>query len=674
VGFCILLILFLSSLSSATFLLNLGDSKAFAVQQSQGTEHPWPMYLHDLEHTGYTESPAPTMPTILWNYTMGVTSWSWGPVVAYGKVFLGSIDKKVYALNQMTGEKIWEFTTGKGIYCVLAVANGKVFVGSEDGKVYSLDQTTGAKIWDYNIGVELCSSPAVVEGRVYVGAVNGKVYALAESTGKELWNFTTGGAIAYSSPAIAGNSLFIGSCDGYLYALNRYSGDEQWKSKTRISDGKFYVVSSPAVSGDRVFISSLAYNKTYAFDIYTGSVVWEYMTGGRIWASPAVAYNKVFIGSEDGKVYSLDQTTGAKIWDYNIGGPILSLAVADGIVIVPSSNGKIYALHQFNGSKAWEIQVGGANDQGTCPAIADGKIYVVFRNTLYAIISRSTLSISLSQTRTNVGGTVTIEGRLSPARSGASIILQWRRVGETTWNTIATVVTDATGHYIYSWRPNVEGSLELRAYWEGDASTLASQSGTQVVTVEPAPPLISMELLIAIAAAVGATVAVIAYIRRRPKKPKPSGLRISANPKEIFADGKSTSNITVELVDTQGNQVLAERDVSVSLNVTDGKIESFTTIPRGRSSATTTLTSSTKIGTIYVAASARGLSDAKTEVIFKEKRRYCMHCGNRMPLEAKICPSCGNAPPSGVDTKVCRNCGAIIPEVARFCSECGASQ
>lgn len=60
--------------------------------------------------------------------------------------------------------------------------------------------------------------------------------------------------------------------------------------------------------------------------------------------------------------------------------------------------------------------------------------------------------------------------------------------------------TDTAGHYICDWRPEMEGTFELMAYWEGDASTLASQSDIQVVTSEPAPPLITAELSIAIVA------------------------------------------------------------------------------------------------------------------------------------------------------------------------------
>jgi outer membrane protein assembly factor BamB len=58
-----------------------------------------------------------------------------------------------------------------------AVANGVVYVGSFDRKVYALNAKTGAKLWSYIIGSQIQSSPAVSNGVVYVGSVDSKVYA-----------------------------------------------------------------------------------------------------------------------------------------------------------------------------------------------------------------------------------------------------------------------------------------------------------------------------------------------------------------------------------------------------------------------------------------------------------------------------------------------------------------
>ncbi|MEM3019506.1 MAG: PQQ-binding-like beta-propeller repeat protein, partial [Candidatus Bathyarchaeia archaeon] len=51
------------------------------------------------------------MPSLLWQYTTGNTI-ALSPSVAYGKVFIGSMDGKLYALDAATGAKVWEFATG----------------------------------------------------------------------------------------------------------------------------------------------------------------------------------------------------------------------------------------------------------------------------------------------------------------------------------------------------------------------------------------------------------------------------------------------------------------------------------------------------------------------------------------------------------------------------------
>lgn len=57
-----------------------------------------------------------------------------------------------------------------------------------------------------------------------------------------------------------------------------------------------------------------------------------------------------------------------------------------------------------------------------------------------------------------------------------------------------------------------------------------------------------------------------------------------------------------------------------------------------------------------------------------QKKRFCMNCGMRMPLEAKRCPVCGTGVVIGEPMVICKNCGARILYIAKFCSECGTRQ
>jgi len=149
---------------------------AFKIQPATADVDWWPMFHHDLTHTGYSTSIVPNTNQTLWNYTTG--SWvDSSPAVAGGVVYVGSDDHNVYALNATTGARIWNYTTGSYVDSSPAVAGGVVYVGSGDSKVYALNATTGARIWNYTTSNLVFSSPAVAGGVVYVGSQDGKVYA-----------------------------------------------------------------------------------------------------------------------------------------------------------------------------------------------------------------------------------------------------------------------------------------------------------------------------------------------------------------------------------------------------------------------------------------------------------------------------------------------------------------
>lgn len=103
------------------------------------------------------------------------------PAVHDGRVFIGSDDANVYALDAETGAYDWSFQTGGQVWAAPAVADGKVFVGSWDHTFYALDEITGALIWSYYTGASrLMSSPGVAYGNVYVGNENGNIYAFGQ--------------------------------------------------------------------------------------------------------------------------------------------------------------------------------------------------------------------------------------------------------------------------------------------------------------------------------------------------------------------------------------------------------------------------------------------------------------------------------------------------------------
>ena len=340
------------------------------------TTASWPMFRHDLRHTGYSTSKAPKANQTLWTYTTG-DAVSSSPAVADGMVFVGSLDGNVYALNETTGAQIWNYPTGDIAYSSPAVADGLVFIGSMARKVYALNETTGALIWSYNAPFDVWSSPAVANDMVFIGLMSsdsdGKVIALNATTGALIWSYLTRYEV-FSSPAVANGVVFVGGnllAKLGVLALNQTTGTLIWFYET--AGGM--VRSSPAVVDGIVFVGS-GNGKVYALNATTGTHIWNYTTGSYVYSSPAVVDGRVYIGSNDGKLYCLNATNGSLIWNYTTGASIKysSPAVADGMVFVGSNDNKVYAINASTGALIWSYATGGA--VYSSPAVADGMVFI----------------------------------------------------------------------------------------------------------------------------------------------------------------------------------------------------------------------------------------------------------------------------------------------------------
>ena len=333
------------------------------------TEGPydWPMFGHDPQRSGYSESPAPTTNQTLWTNTIGAGSGS-HPAVADDKVYVAAYDGNLYCFDAATGTQTWNFTTGDALLCNPAVAEGRVYVSSLDNNVYCLDAASGTKIWNYTTGGVPGSGPVVADGKLYVGADDGKLYCFRADDGQVEWNFTTGGSVLFA--AVADGKVYFGSYDRNVYCLNAASGGLIWNFT--IGDE---VWGSPTVADDKVYVAAYDDN-VYCLDAASGTKIWNYTTGDDVYSSPAVAYGKLYVGALDTNVYCLDSATGALIWNYSTGGSVYgSPTVADGKVYVGSHDRNVYCLDAATGDFIWSYETGGQVTGS--PVVANGVAYAV---------------------------------------------------------------------------------------------------------------------------------------------------------------------------------------------------------------------------------------------------------------------------------------------------------
>jgi len=344
----------------------------------------WPMFHHDLGHSGYSSAAAPIVNTTLWISDESSSIYS-SPAVADGVVFVSSrLPAAVYALNESTGIVLWSRSFGGNVESSPAVARGRVFFGCNDRYVYSLNSSTGSTIWSYSTGDDMSSSPAVADGKVFISSYSGKLYALDESTGELLWIHTRdpGEVFLWSSPAVDMGSVYIGSSaaeGGKVLAVNMTTGNLIW---SYVTEGT-WIYSSPAVAEGRVYVGGYDSMKAYCLDASSGELLWSYDMPGSIWSSPAVIHDRVFIGvfgepGSSGHVYALNSTTGDLIWMFNATNLVYSSpAVADGKVYAGSGYDygacEFFALDEESGSLIWKYSL--SDSVHSSPAVADGMVF-----------------------------------------------------------------------------------------------------------------------------------------------------------------------------------------------------------------------------------------------------------------------------------------------------------
>jgi outer membrane protein assembly factor BamB len=458
------------------------------------SSHPWPMFRHNLNRTGYTESPAPDNNQTMWTYQTGGAIYS-SPAVVNDKVYVGSDDGYVYALNATTttpnGVLIWRYKTGGAVRSSPTVVDGQVFIGSDDGCIYSLNATNGELIWKYNTGSPVRSSPAVSNEKIIFGSNDGYVYALdrfylVNGTPYLIWKYFTGDAV-HSSPAINDGRVFIGGC-GVVYCLNENTTDSNgeliWKYEFTEESHQKIIDASPSIHNGRVFISSHAYpSRLYSLNASTGSVLWiwdpvlEYVPYymDLFISSATVAYGRVFVNTKRVNywVCSLNETTGEQIWALRTVEGTSSPTVADDKMFIGRSDG-FYSLNYGTGALMWKYNVGTSKSS---PAVSDGRVFVGSDDgRIIAFGNASGLTISASPSEITLGGSTLISGKLTDVfsddgLSDKAIHLEYSTDRGATWNLINWTMTSLDGSYSYIWTPPTAGRyITIRAVFNGDTS------------------------------------------------------------------------------------------------------------------------------------------------------------------------------------------------------------
>ncbi|MBI2188378.1 MAG: PQQ-dependent dehydrogenase, methanol/ethanol family [Acidobacteria bacterium] len=275
------------------------------------------------------------------------------PIVVDGVLYVSTAWSRVKAYDAATGKPLWAYDPEvPGEWAVnaccdvvnrgVAAWNGKVYVGSFDGRLIALDAATGRELWDVNTvdrtkPYTITGAPRVVKGKVLIGnagaefGVRGYISAYDAETGQLAWRFYTvpgNPADGFESPAL---KMAAATWSGEWWTLG--GGGTVWDSMAYDPELDLLYVGvgngSPwnhmlrsEGKGDNLFLASIV-----ALDPDDGSYVWHYQTSpGETWDHTATQHiivadlridgatrRVVMQAPKNGFFYVLDAKTGQLI-------------------------------------------------------------------------------------------------------------------------------------------------------------------------------------------------------------------------------------------------------------------------------------------------------------------------------------------------------------------------
>jgi alcohol dehydrogenase (cytochrome c) len=314
------------------------------------------------------------------------------PIVVSGIMYMTTSFNHVYALDAVTGKEYWHYKHKMGpitTFCCgpnnrgVAIEGGKLFMGTLDSKLIALDALSGKLLWatevaDPEKGYSETMAPTVIDGKVLIGTsggeygIRGFVKAFGAANGNLLWTFYTvpekGHEGVWAEKDATGRDLKRDiQLEKETLARNsdfyKTLGGPVWMNpavdvKTRTV---FFVVGNPSPSlygadrpGDNLYTDSLV-----AVDLDSGKYKWHFQyVSHDVWdieaVSPPILIDvkdksgnmvpAVIHGGKTGHVYVHDRKDGSLIRFSEAMIPqenMWAIPTEKGVRMLPGSNGGV---------------------------------------------------------------------------------------------------------------------------------------------------------------------------------------------------------------------------------------------------------------------------------------------------------------------------------------------
>jgi outer membrane protein assembly factor BamB len=245
----------------------------------------------------------------------------------------------ICALDQHTGQVLWEVETGAAVRCPPLVLGGTVVAGDDAGMLLALDLNDGVELWRFSAGAAINSGCVLVAGTVVFGTADGRVFGLSAATGQRRWSVLLDGPVL--APVTAAGAKAVVVTDSGRVALLDVVGGYVTATTSLPAAGTVRLL--PLSLDGRICVAT-AEGWLVCYSASDLSPVWRTRFPRGITGGPALLRNGLYCGDGAGRVVVVDVDTGRgqRAWDTGTA-PIGSVVTAGGLVAVGLGDGRILA-------------------------------------------------------------------------------------------------------------------------------------------------------------------------------------------------------------------------------------------------------------------------------------------------------------------------------------------
>ena len=195
-----------------------------------------------------------------------------------------------------------------------------------------------------------------------------------------------------AAPVVGGGQLFVFDTDGAVHAFDATTGRPNWRTSLKGENNSSSLFGGGVSFADGRVYATTGLGEVAALDATNGSQVWRVKPAGPLRGSPTIAFNAIYVMTQDNQIHALNAADGAPLWNesgaqgqagvFGVAAP----AAGQGTVIAGYSSGELTAYRYENGRQLWSdalartsiaTSVATLTDIDADPIIDRGRVYAL---------------------------------------------------------------------------------------------------------------------------------------------------------------------------------------------------------------------------------------------------------------------------------------------------------